>query len=669
MFSDARGDVGYHRVQWSSNRVDVGRPASRRAGSTVRAGKLPGDLPVRDQPARLRRRASALARSAARRRRARHPRAGWRSAARSTTSRRSATCGRACRCWSQGDGGFEEVDRRVGRGRGLRRSRLRPRGGSHAHLRGRRRARPQQHLPLSGRRHPQHPRVRGGVPRRHGDRARAELPLDPDHPRRRQRGHRQQPRAQAEGAVDRRRATARPSCATTPTTRATRASGWPTRSRTCTTAAHRWGDVAVFYRTNAQSRVIEEQLMRSGIPYKVIGGTRFYDRREVKDALAYLKAVVNPVDEVSVKRVLNVPKRGVGDSTVGRLDAWANAPRRAPSSRRCAAATRPASRARRSRASRPSSALIDELAAELEAGTGPAHAARGGRSTARATSPSSRPSTASRPRAGSRTWPSWSARPASSSRSTSSSSRSALVADTDELDDDESSVRAHDAALGQGPRVPRRVPDRHGGRRLPAPALDRRARRARGGAPPRLRRHHPGPRAAVPVPRLEPHAVRLDAVQPAEPVPRRDPRAPGRAGRGAGGSRAASARPCEPVGSGRGSGPAGPARRGIRSARSRPRLGGRTASGWSTPRWRRRRRSPAGPTSSGCRSATTCATPPSAKGSSSASRARATRPQALVHFAGVGDQGAAAELGPAREDLSRLAANWRPARSAANIVR
>jgi DNA helicase-2/ATP-dependent DNA helicase PcrA len=86
---------------------------------------------------------------------------------------------------------------------------------------------------------------------------------------------------------------------------------------------HRWGDVAVFYRTNAMSRVIEEHLLRAGIPYKVVGGTRFYDRREVKDALAYVKAVVNPADEVSVKRVLNQPKRGVGDSTVARLDAWA----------------------------------------------------------------------------------------------------------------------------------------------------------------------------------------------------------------------------------------------------------------------------------------------------------------------------------------------------------
>jgi superfamily I DNA/RNA helicase len=86
---------------------------------------------------------------------------------------------------------------------------------------------------------------------------------------------------------------------------------------------HRWGDCAVFYRTNAMSRVIEERLTRVGIPYKVVGGTRFYDRKEIKDALAYLKAAANPADEVSVKRVLNTPKRGIGDTTVGRLDAWA----------------------------------------------------------------------------------------------------------------------------------------------------------------------------------------------------------------------------------------------------------------------------------------------------------------------------------------------------------
>ncbi len=88
---------------------------------------------------------------------------------------------------------------------------------------------------------------------------------------------------------------------------------------------YRWGEMAVFYRTNAQSRVLEEYMMRVGIPYKVLGGTRFYDRREIKDAMAYLKAVVNPVDEVSVKRVLNTPRRGVGDSSIARLDVWAAA--------------------------------------------------------------------------------------------------------------------------------------------------------------------------------------------------------------------------------------------------------------------------------------------------------------------------------------------------------
>ena len=81
-----------------------------------------------------------------------------------------------------------------------------------------------------------------------------------------------------------------------------------------------WREVAVLYRTNAQSRVVEEAFMRLGVPYKVVGGTRFYDRREVKDAMAYLRAVVNPADEVSVKRVLNVPKRGVGDASVAKID-------------------------------------------------------------------------------------------------------------------------------------------------------------------------------------------------------------------------------------------------------------------------------------------------------------------------------------------------------------
>jgi DNA helicase-2/ATP-dependent DNA helicase PcrA len=88
-------------------------------------------------------------------------------------------------------------------------------------------------------------------------------------------------------------------------------------------ATFQWREVAVFYRTNAQSRVVEDALIRFGIPYKVVGGTRFYDRREIKDAMAYLRAVANPIDEVSIKRVLNTPTRGVGEGSVAKLDAFA----------------------------------------------------------------------------------------------------------------------------------------------------------------------------------------------------------------------------------------------------------------------------------------------------------------------------------------------------------
>ena len=73
-----------------------------------------------------------------------------------------------------------------------------------------------------------------------------------------------------------------------------------------------WGDIAVFYRTNAQSRALEELLVRQGIPYRVVGGTRFYERREIKDALAYLQVISNQDDTVAARRVLNVPKRGIG---------------------------------------------------------------------------------------------------------------------------------------------------------------------------------------------------------------------------------------------------------------------------------------------------------------------------------------------------------------------
>ncbi len=85
----------------------------------------------------------------------------------------------------------------------------------------------------------------------------------------------------------------------------------------------RYSDVAIFYRTNAQSRVVEESFVRSGIPYRIVGGTKFYDRREIKDALGYLRALTNPDDEVAWKRIVNVPKRGVGDTSVRKVEAYA----------------------------------------------------------------------------------------------------------------------------------------------------------------------------------------------------------------------------------------------------------------------------------------------------------------------------------------------------------
>jgi DNA helicase-2/ATP-dependent DNA helicase PcrA len=85
----------------------------------------------------------------------------------------------------------------------------------------------------------------------------------------------------------------------------------------------RWGDFAIFYRTNAQSRALEEAMVRGEVPYKVVGGTKFYDRREVKDVLAYLRVLVNPDDEVSWRRIVNVPKRGVGETSVAKLAGWA----------------------------------------------------------------------------------------------------------------------------------------------------------------------------------------------------------------------------------------------------------------------------------------------------------------------------------------------------------
>ena len=230
MFSDRRGARSYHRVQWSSNRPEVAeRLGSRPAVRSNRAGR--GRLPVRDQS-----------------------RSDYVEARRAGAGRRPTPA-------ASTSGGASQ--RRRHRLRASRRSsHLRP--GMQVLVARRRRPRSRRrsttvevddydgpvydlevdathtyvadgvlvhnsHLPLPRRGHAQHPRVRGGVPRRHRRGARAELPLHPDHPRRRQRGHRQQPRAASRRSCGPTRAAARRSSATTPTTRPTRRSGSPTR--------------------------------------------------------------------------------------------------------------------------------------------------------------------------------------------------------------------------------------------------------------------------------------------------------------------------------------------------------------------------------------------------------------------------------------------------------
>ena len=102
-------------------------------------------------------------------------------------------------------------------------------------------------------------------------------------------------------------------------------SGLLTRRAEDADGALRYGEIAVCYRINAQSRVLEEACMRFGIPYQLVGGTRFYERREVKDALGYVRLARNPADRVALERVVNVPARGIGAKTLEELRSWAEA--------------------------------------------------------------------------------------------------------------------------------------------------------------------------------------------------------------------------------------------------------------------------------------------------------------------------------------------------------
>ncbi len=138
-------------------------------------------------------------------------------------------------------------------------------------------------------------------------------------------------------------------------------------------AGLRPGDVAIFYRTNAQSRSIEDVLVRVGLPYKVVGGTRFYERKEIKDALAYLRVLVNPDDDVNLRRVLNEPKRGIGDRAEGAVAALAERDRTSFMAAARRAAEAPGMATRSVNAVLGFVKLLDDLA-EVASGSGAAAA-------------------------------------------------------------------------------------------------------------------------------------------------------------------------------------------------------------------------------------------------------------------------------------------------------
>jgi DNA helicase-2/ATP-dependent DNA helicase PcrA len=288
------------------------------------------------------------------------------------------------------------------------------------------------------------------------------------------------------------------------------------RSCGCTTAEQlSWGDIAVFYRTNAQSRALEDSFIFTGIPYKVVGGAKFYDRREVKDILAYVRVLANPDDEVSARRIVNVPKRGIGDTSV--------------------AASPPG---QDHRVSFPEAIdRAEEAGLSGKALRGPSNSRRRWPSCARWSRPSTRPTSWSaggrqdrlHGRAGGRAQPR-----VADGRIENIAELAGVAAEFDDVSEfsrrspwwptpTSSTATApgspHDPAHGQGSGVPGRVRRRPRGGDLPPHALPGRAPRARGGAPALLRRGDEGQGTLVHVPRLAQDALGQHLAQHPVPVP------------------------------------------------------------------------------------------------------------------------------------------------------
>ena len=299
-------------------------------------------------------------------------------------------------------------------------------------------------------------------------------------------------------------------------------------------------EIAVFYRTNAHSRVLEDILVRYELPYQVIGGTKFYERAEIKDAVAYLNLLVNPADEVSFSRVVNSPRRGIGDTSQGRLRSHANTtgrtiweiasePEAVPGL--AAAAIKSVSRF---------TELIEELRGEFEnspvAELMRALLERSGYLDAlraeRTIEAEGRIENLDELVAVATEFDANRALEGESDLTPLEEFLQAisLYTDQDDLERGESKVTSDDPAQRQGAGVRGGLHHRRRGGRVPALALARGGQRG-GGAPPRLRRHHAGAQAPVDHPRPQPPAVR----RPRRGLPVALPgRAAGRAGRARG---------------------------------------------------------------------------------------------------------------------------------------
>ena len=271
-------------------------------------------------------------------------------------------------------------------------------------------------------------------------------------------------------------------------------------------------EIAVMYRMNAQSRAIEELFLRYGIRYQLVGGTRFYARREVKDALAYLRILRSDTDSVSFERVINVPPRGIGDKTIEVL--------RGPRPRAGRDVLGRGGGGREGRAGEPGVAVSHgagrvrgpgPAAADAGRDARPARAARRGPRGVRLSRDARRRlggwrGTLGQPaRAACRDdavrRPDPRGRPRPPARGDRARRRPGLVRGRRRRRD------AHHPPCRQGPRVPGGVHRRARGGPVPAQPGPRRREGARGGTPPRLRRDHPGQAAALPVARLAPRDV------------------------------------------------------------------------------------------------------------------------------------------------------------------